>query len=327
MKDYDRHRFMTEPHLWLSKNNDGDIYINVDRVELIDDRTIMRYRRSLCDTLCQIDLVLIGRLNTDAIPSRDKIETKLRINKRSDGIISINDIDLRNIKTEALIRDRRTIRKALQKIDSSMTSRVEFIAKNLICEEQNISLQKRTTMKQTRFKKVPFNLELAKKITNKDVKGRIVTEDGLTARIVCFDRKNDSWTIIALVSNSSDSESVCVYKNNGRYSPTAEDKLDLHIEVPTYYKDYSNFKPCKWQPCLVRDNDKDLWEISVCAGRNLAGKATFYHRGCTCSHEHCLPLSKVTERLADTRKSYEELIQELDAELTATTKNNDNGSK
>lgn len=142
MKDYDRHRFMTEPHLWLSKNNDGDIYINVDRVDLIDDRTIMRYRRSLCDTLCQIDLVLIGRLNTDAIPSRDKIETKLRINKRSDGIISINDIDLRNIKTEALIRDRRTIRKALLKIDSSMTSRVEFIAKNLICEEQNISLQK-----------------------------------------------------------------------------------------------------------------------------------------------------------------------------------------
>lgn len=142
MKDYDRHRFMTEPHLWLSKNNDGDIYINVDRVELIDDRTIMRYRRSLCDTLCQIDLVLIGRLNTDAIPSRDKIETKLRINKRSDGIISINDIDLRNIKTEALIRDRRTIRKALLKIDSSMTSRVEFIAKNLICEEQNLSLQK-----------------------------------------------------------------------------------------------------------------------------------------------------------------------------------------
>lgn len=142
MKDYDRHRFMTEPHLWLSKNNDGDIYINVDRVELMDDRTIMRYRRSLCDTLCQIDLVLIGRLNTDAIPSRDKIETKLRINKRSDGIISINDIDLRNIKTEALIRDRRTIRKALLKIDSSMTSRVEFIAKNLLCEEQNISLQK-----------------------------------------------------------------------------------------------------------------------------------------------------------------------------------------
>lgn len=178
-------------------------------------------------------------------------------------------------------------------------------------------------MTRTTFKKVPFDLELAKKITNKEVKGRIVTDDGLTARIVCFDRKNDSWTIIALVSNSSDSESVCVYKNNGRYSPTAEDRLDLHIEVPTYYKDYSNFVPCKWQPCLVRDNKKELWEISVCAGRNSAGKATFYHRGCTYSHQHCLPLSKVTERLADTRKSYEELIQELDAELTATNQEPD----
>lgn len=174
-------------------------------------------------------------------------------------------------------------------------------------------------MTQTRFKRIPFDLELAKKITNKDVKGRIVTEDGLTARIVCFDRKNDSWTIIALVSNSSDSESVCVYKNNGRYSPTAEDKLDLHIEVPTYYKDYSNFKPCKWQPCLVRDNDKEDWNISVCKGRNLAGEAIFFPFGCT--YEHCLPLSKATERLVNTRMSYEELIQELDAESTALTKN------
>lgn len=37
-------------------------------------------------------------------------------------------------------------------------------------------------MTQTRFKKVPFDLELAKKITNKEVKGRIVTEDKLPVR-------------------------------------------------------------------------------------------------------------------------------------------------
>ena len=42
-------------------------------------------------------------------------------------------------------------------------------------------------MTRTTFKKVPFDIELAKKITNKEVKGRIVTEDNLTARIVCFD--------------------------------------------------------------------------------------------------------------------------------------------
>ena len=38
-------------------------------------------------------------------------------------------------------------------------------------------------MTQTRFKKIPFNLELAKKITNKEVKGRIVTRDGQQARL------------------------------------------------------------------------------------------------------------------------------------------------
>lgn len=42
-------------------------------------------------------------------------------------------------------------------------------------------------MTRTTFKKVPFDIELAKKITNKEVKGLIVTEDNLPARIVCFD--------------------------------------------------------------------------------------------------------------------------------------------
>ena len=178
-------------------------------------------------------------------------------------------------------------------------------------------------MTQTRFKKIPFDLELAKKITNKDVKGRIVTEDGHEVRIICYDYRHlgGKNRLVALI-DLGDHELALAYNNEGKEIDNRE-KFAIHLEVPTYHKDYSNFKPCKWQPCLVRDNKKDLWEISVCAGRNSAGKATFYHRGCTCSHEHCLPLSKVTERLADTRKSYEELIQELDAELTATNQEPD----
>lgn len=178
-------------------------------------------------------------------------------------------------------------------------------------------------MKQTKFKKVPFDLEFAKKITNKDVKGRIVTEDGHEVRIICYDYRHFGGKnrLVALI-DLGDHELALAYNNEGKEIDNRE-KFAIHLEVPTYHKDYSNFKPCKWQPCLVRDNKKDLWEISVCAGRNSAGKATFYHRGCTCSHEHCLPLSKVTERLADTRKSYEELIQELDAELTATNQEPD----
>lgn len=44
-------------------------------------------------------------------------------------------------------------------------------------------------MTRTKFKKIPFDIELAKKIANKEAKGRIMTEDNLTARIVCFDMK------------------------------------------------------------------------------------------------------------------------------------------
>lgn len=42
-------------------------------------------------------------------------------------------------------------------------------------------------MAQTSFKRFPFNIELAKKITNKEVKGRSVTQGGLKARIIFFD--------------------------------------------------------------------------------------------------------------------------------------------
>jgi hypothetical protein len=177
-------------------------------------------------------------------------------------------------------------------------------------------------MTQTKFKRVPFDIELAKKITNKEMKGRIVTRNGRQARIICFDLKNPVWGIIALVLNNINSEDVLEYQNNGCYSTNIGwHELDLLLEVPTYYKDYSNFVPCKWQPCLVRDNDKEDWNISVCKGRNSAGEAIFFPFGCT--YEHCLPLSKATERLVNTRMSYEELIQELDAELTATNQEPD----
>lgn len=177
-------------------------------------------------------------------------------------------------------------------------------------------------MTQTRFKKVPFDIELAKKITKKEVKGRIVTRNGRQVRIICFDLKNSIWVIVALVLNNINSEDVFEYQNNGCYSTIGGHELDLLLEVPTYYKDYSNFVPCKWQPCLVRTNQTERWSVRVCAGVNTYNDVVFYRfGGGTCTWEHVLPLSKVTERLIDTTKSYEELIQELDAELTALKTN------
>ncbi len=172
-------------------------------------------------------------------------------------------------------------------------------------------------MTQTKFKRVPFDIELAKKITNKEMKGRIVTENGLTARIVCFDFKRFGRinSLVVLV-DCGDQELALAYNDKGKEKDN-RDKYYLHLEVPTYHKDYSNFKPCKLQICVVRDDEKRAWGVLVCAGRNSVGDVVFYGgNGKTYTWVHYLPLSKVTERLIGTTKSYEELIQELDAEST-----------
>lgn len=171
-------------------------------------------------------------------------------------------------------------------------------------------------MIQTRFKKIPFDLELAKKITDKEVKGRIVNGDGNEARIICWDKKCDcrKYPIIALV-DSSDGEHIHTFTEGGIESIGFKTFRDLHLEVPTYYKDYSNFKPQKYQPCLVRIGEDCLWGIQVYSHTDYQGKKLFYDdEGHLKQFANVLPISKATKRLIGTTKSYEELIQELDAE-------------
>ncbi|WP_444365434.1 hypothetical protein [Prevotellamassilia timonensis] len=170
-------------------------------------------------------------------------------------------------------------------------------------------------MTRTKFKKIPFDLELAKKITNKEVKGRIVTEDNLPARIVCFDYnfggKKDN--IVAIIEHTGYEGVLTCFADGLYHYDFFNKKYALHIEVPTYYRDYSNFVPMKWQPCLVRDNENHLWGIQVYSHTDCQGKMLFYNdEGYVIPYTKVLPLSKVTARLIGTTKSYEELIEELD---------------
>lgn len=168
-------------------------------------------------------------------------------------------------------------------------------------------------MTQTRFKKVPFDLELAKKITNKQVKGRIVAENGFTAKIICFDykMKGKRCNIIALIE-FAEYEDIITCGYDGKYNRDYFNReLALHIEVPTYYKDYSNFKPCTWQPVLVRNLITDMWLARVATGErtekgfginSVAGEYKFF--------TECLPISKLTINLLGTSMSYDELLEE-----------------
>lgn len=152
------------------------------------------------------------------------------------------------------------------------------------------------------------------------MKGRIVTRDGLQARIICFDKEGD-YPIVALVKKSCGVENTYTYNKEGREFDNGMSLSDLFLEVPTYYKDYSNFKPCKWQPCLVRDSEDCLLGVLVYSHSDCQGKMLFYNEeGFVLPFVNVLPLSKVTARLIGTSKSYEDLIKELDAESTKNEK-------
>lgn len=173
-------------------------------------------------------------------------------------------------------------------------------------------------MTRTKFKKIPFDLELAKKIMNKEVKGRIVSEDGRKVRIIYIDNESFTETTFLALYKDKDFNIERDYRLNkdGRYFRGERSDLDLHIEVPKY-RDYSNFVPQRWQTCLVRDVDDERWNVVVCAGKNTDGDVVFYGNGLQkFAWGQVLPLSKVTERLVGTTMSYEQLIQELDAEST-----------
>lgn len=48
--------------------------------------------------------------------------------------------------------------------------------------------------------RVPFDVEMANKITNGEVNGNIVTRNGRNARVICFDAHSDD-NIVALIED------------------------------------------------------------------------------------------------------------------------------
>lgn len=167
-------------------------------------------------------------------------------------------------------------------------------------------------MTQASFKRFPFNIELAKKITNKEVTGRIVTKDGRNAKILCWDMQwYGTHRLVALVEDGEQEISISCYLNGKRIDEVYNwDSFDLYLEVPTYYKDYSNFKPQKYQPCLVRNGEDCLWGIQVYSHTDYQGKKLFYDgEGHLRQFANVLPLSKATKRLIGTTNSDKEVIK------------------
>ena len=92
---------------------------------------------------------------------------------------------------------------------------------------------------ETKYITIPFDVERAKRISNGEEEGKIVTRDGKEVRIICFDLKNDKYPIIGLVKEG-DKEAPETFKKNGIYTPDEKEcEYDLFLSVPewTTFKD------------------------------------------------------------------------------------------
>lgn len=88
---------------------------------------------------------------------------------------------------------------------------------------------------ETKYVRVPFDVEMAKKITNGECEGKIVTRNGESVRIVCWDRKGYEYPIIALIDTGKEEKSER-YTICGRWSCDydEENNFDLMLEIPEY---------------------------------------------------------------------------------------------
>lgn len=79
---------------------------------------------------------------------------------------------------------------------------------------------------------VSFTVDLARKVETKEIKGNIVTRDGRTARIICYDRQTTfvNEEVVALIMTKG-REFIQCYDKNGRVQDDIDTPSDLFIEL------------------------------------------------------------------------------------------------
>lgn len=88
---------------------------------------------------------------------------------------------------------------------------------------------------ETKYVRVPFDLELAKKITNKEVEGRVITRKGYKAKILTFNMDNVDYPICATVTIGVEEDCIHFAVSGAHYkkfNPPSD--FDLMLEIPEY---------------------------------------------------------------------------------------------
>ena len=100
---------------------------------------------------------------------------------------------------------------------------------------------------------IPFDVERAKRIQAGEEPGKIVTRAGRNVRVVCWDRHDDTYPIIALFWSKERINEVCkTYRNNGCFFENGEEnQYDLTLQVP----EWTQFKDGDMIVCEIDDDE------------------------------------------------------------------------
>lgn len=162
--------------------------------------------------------------------------------------------------------------------------------------------------------RVPFEVELAKRISNGNEEGRIVTRGGYEARIVCWDYKSMSgdYPILALI-NQGKQEAPIPYSKEGRYNVYgyfSEDCLDLMLEIPEYmtFKDGDVYTTSKGSIGIYNSNYNTLCNyIPFYVGMRNDGELIFRKK------DDYAGFGSKTESVLSTESEKQKLINALKA--------------
>lgn len=133
--------------------------------------------------------------------------------------------------------------------------------------------------------RVPFEVELAKKIAEKSVEGKIVTREGKDVRVVCWDKKGGKFPIIALVKEGNENEETSHFTVHGMFYYGKESAIDLMLEIPEYttFKD-GDILICECgTPFIYKDTKDRHGNFSAYCGIDLQGTIFFDMKGWTYS--------------------------------------------
>lgn len=154
---------------------------------------------------------------------------------------------------------------------------------------------------ETKLVRVPFNIDMAKEITNGEIEGKIVTRDGRNARIACWNYKSLSgeYPLLVLIENGI-FEAQELYTLNGKEKSFIKEACDsdLVLEIPEYMMfkdgDVLTYRPNGDRLCIFiyKGNDIGLMHNYVTydcdsRGNNIItfGKSSYISTLCELSTE------------------------------------------